>query len=91
MRQFQIAVACGLCLAAIAQGAPLKADEKASNQLNRRQYDIEEQQSIQSQAYPDPVGATNEVLEMPNLGDLDASTFATQDNGLFVSNYGDSS
>lgn len=91
MRQFQIAVACGLCLAAIAQGAPLKADEKASNQFNRRQYDIEEQQSIQSQAYPDPVGATNEVLEMPNLGDLDASTFATQDNGLFVSNYGDSS
>ena len=91
MKYFCFAATCGLCLATLVQSAPLKANDKVDTVLTRRQYGIEQQQAIQSQANPDPVGATNEVLEMPNLGDVDASTFAKESNGLLVSNYGDSS
>lgn len=45
--------------------------------LGRRQFDEGKEQQIQDQSAYDPVGATNEVLQMPNLQDRDyGHTFA---------------
>ncbi|WFD42862.1 hypothetical protein MPSI1_001512 [Malassezia psittaci] len=81
---------CSLLLAGVVSGAPA-LDAEGQN-IQRRQYYYDEQESIADQSANDPIGATNKVLKMPHLGDTDAATFHKKKYGALVSSeYGDDS
>ncbi|WFC98774.1 hypothetical protein MYAM1_001506 [Malassezia yamatoensis] len=81
---------CSLLLAVAVSGAP--AVDTQGQDLHRRQYSYDDQESIADQSSDDPVGATKKVLKMPNLGDTDSGTFHKKKYGALVSSeYGDDS
>lgn len=77
-------------LAAAAPGLG-RTDEEVVEALNRRQYYMDEQQSIAQEAENDPIAATKKVLKMPNLGKVNGPSFATKKYGSIESGWGDDS
>ncbi|WFD22063.1 hypothetical protein MEQU1_000725 [Malassezia equina] len=60
----------------------LKAQDKLRAGLRPRQYDNSPQEEIAKQAADDPIGATNKVAKMPNLGTPDYASFSKHEYGV---------
>lgn len=72
-------------------GAPASGpnNDLSTNELTRRQYDFDEQKHIQAESKNDPVGATDKVLKMPNLGKIGASPFSRKKYGAYAKGFAD--